>query len=83
MSALMGLPRMGTYVVKEDIEKAPTYDHVCNITMAAVRLTFPEMKDVLFVNFLGYKGRGIAFDTIKALIFILKSLGNTLNTNMQ
>ena len=53
---LIGMPKRGTYVVKEDIEKAPDHNHPCKITTTAVRISFPEMRSKLFVNLLGYKG---------------------------
>ena len=45
----------GTYKTKEEIEKAPTEDHPCNLTRTTVRISFPAMKGELFVNLLGYK----------------------------
>ena len=48
--------RRGTYVVKERIEKAPDYLHFCNLTRTAVEVRFPEMKQDVFMNLLGYKG---------------------------
>ena len=53
---LLGLPKRGTYVVKEEIEKAPVHDHPCNLTETVVKISFPEMKSEVFVNLLGYKG---------------------------
>ena len=37
------------------MEKAPTYDHPCNLTRTSVKISFPAMKQQVFVNFLGYK----------------------------
>ena len=48
--------RRGTYVVKEEIEKAPDYLHFCNVTRTAVEVRFPEMAEDVFMNLLGYKG---------------------------
>ena len=48
--------RRGTYVVKERIEKPPDYLHFCNLTRTAVEVRFPEMKQDVFMNLLGYKG---------------------------
>ena len=45
----------GTYKQKEEIEKAPSEDHPCNLTRTSVKISFPEMKGELFVNLLGYK----------------------------
>jgi len=54
--SLLGLPKKGTYVVKEEIEKAPVHDHPCNLTDTVVRISFPEMASEVFMNLLGYKG---------------------------
>ena len=52
----IGLPTRGKYTVREDVEKAPTYDHACNLTRTAVKISFPEeMRSEIFVNLLGYK----------------------------
>ena len=45
----------GTYKTKEEIEKAPSEDHPCNLTRTSVKISFPAMKSELFVNFLGYR----------------------------
>ena len=45
----------GTYKTKEEIEKAPSDDHPCNLTRTSVRITFPDLRGELFVNLLGYK----------------------------
>merc|ERR1719347_1827505 len=45
----------GTYKTKEEIEKAPSFDHPCNLTRTSVKISFPAMKSELFVNFLGYR----------------------------
>ena len=38
------------------MEKAPTYDHPCQLTETAVKISFPEeMRSEIFVNLLGYK----------------------------
>ena len=50
-----GLPTRGKYTVREDVEKAPTYDNACNLTWTAVKISFPEeMRSEIFVNLLGY-----------------------------
>ena len=46
----------GRYTVKEEIQKAPDTNHFCNLTVTSVKISFPEMKSRVFVNFLGYKG---------------------------
>ena len=52
----IGLPTRGKYTVREDVEKAPTYDHACNLTWTAVKISLPEkMRSEIFVNLLGYK----------------------------
>ena len=51
--------RRGTYVMKEKIEKAPDYQHSCNLTRTVVEVTFPEMKEAVFMNLLGYKGSNL------------------------
>ena len=53
---LMKEDRRGSYVVKERIEKAPDYQHVCNLTRTVVEVTFPEMEEDVFMNLLGYRG---------------------------
>ena len=45
----------GTYKTKEEVEKAPSEDHPCNLTRTSVKISFPAMKNELFVNFLGYR----------------------------
>ena len=35
--------------------QAPEADHFCNLTRTSVKISFPEMKRRVFVNFLGYK----------------------------
>ena len=60
-SNLIGLPKRGTYVVKEEIEKAPVHNHPCNLTETVVKITFPEMKSEVFMNFLGYKGSNMIY----------------------
>ena len=52
----IGLPTKGKYLVREEVEKAPTYDHPCQLTETAVKISFPEeMRSEIFVNLLGYK----------------------------
>ena len=52
----IGLPTKGKYTVREETEKAPSYDHHCNLTRTAVKISFPdEMRSEIFVNLLGYK----------------------------
>ena len=62
----------GRYTVKEEIQKAPDTNHFCNLTVTSVKISFPEMKSRVFVNFLGYKvGCGVVVDqkyeTLKGL----------------
>ena len=45
----------GRYTVKEEVQKAPNTNHFCNLTVTSVKISFPEMKSRVFVNFLGYK----------------------------
>jgi len=45
----------GTYKTKEQIQKAPTDDHPCNLTRTSVKISFPALKSETFVNLLGYK----------------------------
>merc|ERR1719192_940591 len=45
----------GRYTVKEEVQKAPDTNHFCNLTRTSVKISFPEMKSRVFVNFLGYK----------------------------
>ena len=47
----------GKYLVREEVEKAPTYDdQPCELTETAVKISFPEeMRSEIFVNLLGYK----------------------------
>merc|ERR1719410_349178 len=58
---LLGLDRRGTYVVRESVEKAPIHDHPCNLTKTAVKISFPEIKNEVFVNLLGYKGSDLIY----------------------
>ena len=53
----IGLPTKGKYLVREEVEKAPTYDdQPCQLTQTAVKISFPEeMRSEIFVNLLGYK----------------------------
>ena len=52
----IGLPTKGKYTVREETEKAPSYEHPCNLTRTAVKISFPdEMRSEIFVNLLGYK----------------------------
>ena len=41
--------------MKEEIQKAPSEDHPCRLTRTSVKISFPQMKSEVFVNFLGYK----------------------------
>ena len=45
----------GRYTVKEEVQKAPESSHFCNLTRTSMKISFPEMKSRVFVNFLGYK----------------------------
>ena len=45
----------GRYTTKEVVEKSPKENHPCNLTRTAVKISFPDMKDELFVNLIGYK----------------------------
>ena len=45
----------GRYTVKKEVQKAPESTHFCNLTRTSVKISFPEMKSRVFVNFLGYK----------------------------
>ena len=46
----------GMYKTKEEVERPPTWDHPCNLTRTAVKISFPEeMRSEIFVNLLGYK----------------------------
>ena len=45
----------GKYTVKEEIQRAPAENHLCNLTRTSVKISFPEMRSEVFVNFLGYK----------------------------
>jgi hypothetical protein len=45
----------GGYKTKEEIQKAPTENHQCNLTRTSVKISFPELKSETFVNLLGYK----------------------------
>lgn len=51
----IGLPKKGSYVVKEEIQKPPLHDHPCNLTLTAIKIAFPEMESEVFINLLGYK----------------------------
>jgi hypothetical protein len=51
----------GGYKTKEKVEKAPSEDHPCNLTRTSVKISFPELKDELFVNFLGYKEPNLVY----------------------
>ena len=44
-----------TYKTSEKIEKAPSEDHLCNLTRTMMKISFPALKNELFVNILGYK----------------------------
>ena len=45
----------GMYKTKEEVERPPIWDHPCNLTRTAVKISFPAMKSEVFVNFLGYR----------------------------
>ena len=47
--------RLGKYTTKEIVERAPLGDHPCQLTRTAVKVSFPDMQDELFVNLIGYK----------------------------
>jgi len=51
----IGIPKKGSYVVKEEIQKPPRFDHPCNLTVTAIKIAFPEMRSEVFMNLLGYK----------------------------
>ena len=44
-----------SYKTSEKIEKAPSEDHPCNLTRTSMKISFPALKNELFVNILGYK----------------------------
>ena len=58
---MLGIPKKGTYKVKEEIEKAPVHDHPCNLTETAVKISFPEIESEVFINPLGYKGSNMVY----------------------
>ena len=41
--------------------QAPIHDHPCNLTKTAVKISFPEIKNEVFVNLLGYKGSDLIY----------------------
>ena len=43
------------YKTSEQIEKAPSENHPCNLTRTSLKISFPELKNELFVNILGYR----------------------------
>ena len=43
------------YRTSETIEKAPTEDHPCTLIRTSERISFPALRNELFVNFLGYR----------------------------
>ena len=43
------------YKTSEVIEKAPTEDHPCTLIRTSERISFPALRNELFVNFLGYR----------------------------
>ena len=51
----------GGYKTSEEIEKAPSEDHPCNLTRTTVKISFPKMRDELFVNFLGYREPNLVY----------------------
>ena len=44
-----------SYKTSEKIEKAPSEDHPCNLTKTSMKISFPALRNELFVNILGYK----------------------------
>ena len=53
--------KQGTYKTKEEIQKAPTNDHPCNLTRTSVKISFPELKSETFINLLGYKEPNLVY----------------------
>ena len=51
----------GGYKTSEKIHKPPKFDHPCNLTRTSVKISFPALKDELFVNFLGYKEPNLVY----------------------
>lgn len=51
----------GTYKTKEQIQKAPTEDHPCNLTRTSIKISFPALKSETFVNLLGYKEPNLVY----------------------
>ena len=51
----------GGYKTSEEIEKAPSEDHPCNLTRTTVKISFPKLRDELFVNFLGYREPNLVY----------------------
>ena len=47
--------KLGRYTTKEVVEKAPPENHPCNLTITAIKISFPDMNNELFVNLIGYK----------------------------
>ena len=43
------------YKTKEQIDKPPDENHPCMLTETSVKISFPALKDELFVNLIGYK----------------------------
>ena len=44
-----------SYKTSEKIEKAPSEDHPCNLTRTSMKISFPALRNELFVNILGYR----------------------------
>ena len=44
-----------SYKQNEKIEKAPSEDHPCKLTRTSLKISFPALKNELFVNILGYR----------------------------
>ena len=51
----------GGYKSNEQIQKAPSEDHPCNLTRTSFRLSFPALKSETFVNLLGYKEPNLVY----------------------
>ena len=43
------------YSTHEQVEKAPSEDHPCNLTRQTIKIAFPALRNQLFVNILGYR----------------------------
>ena len=49
------------YKTNEQIEKVPSDNHPCNLTRTSMRISFPELKNQLFVNILGYREPNLVY----------------------